>query len=198
MTTESGRADTNGRRGLDAKGRRTLVLIVLIGLAPIVASYLAYYVLPRERQVNYGELLATRPAPPLAGTRLDGRPFALADLSGRWIMLVAAPGACDKECADALYATRQARTIQNADAERVVRVWLIVDEAAPSPEILAQHPGLEVVHVPRTAVAALPASAARIYLIDPRGNLVLAWPLSPDIKAVAKDLSRLLRASSIG
>jgi hypothetical protein len=35
-------------------------------------------------------------------------------------------------------------------------------------------------------------------LIDPLGNWVLAWPADPDIKALAKDLGRVLRASRIG
>jgi hypothetical protein len=35
-------------------------------------------------------------------------------------------------------------------------------------------------------------------LVDPRGNLVLSWPADPDIKRMAADLARLLRASSIG
>ena len=44
----------------------------------------------------------------------------------------------------------------------------------------------------------LPKGADRLYLVDPLGNFVLAWPLQPDIKALAKDLTRLLHASSIG
>jgi hypothetical protein len=198
MTAGSDRADASGRRGADTRGKRTVVLIALIGIAPIVASYLAYYVWPRERQTNYGELLPTRPAPQITGVRLDGRPFALSELAGRWVILVAAPGACDRRCADALYATRQARTIQNVDAERVVRVWLIVDGAEPPPSILSQHPGLDVARVSAAALQPLPDATARIHLIDPRGHLVLAWPPAPDIKAMAKDLSRLLRASRIG
>ena len=37
-----------------------------------------------------------------------------------------------------------------------------------------------------------------IYLVDPLGNAVLAWPRAPDIKALANDLGKLLRASQIG
>jgi len=37
-----------------------------------------------------------------------------------------------------------------------------------------------------------------IYLIDPLGNVVLRYPVDPDIKRMAKDLERLLRASRIG
>jgi hypothetical protein len=37
-----------------------------------------------------------------------------------------------------------------------------------------------------------------IYLVDPIGNQVLAWPAEPDIKALANDITKLLRASQIG
>ena len=50
----------------------------------------------------------------------------------------------------------------------------------------------------RASVADFPEGTERIYLVDPLGNYVLAWPTKPDIKAMAKDLARLLRASAIG
>jgi hypothetical protein len=62
--------------------------------------------------------------------------------------------------------------------------------------LLAEHPDLVVVRVANPP--ALPRGGNRIYLVDPLGNFVLAWPAKPDIKAMAKDLTRLLRASSIG
>ena len=158
-------------------------------------SYLAYYAWPRDARVNYGELL-TGSAPPVVGQRQDGSPFALTDLRGRWIILHAASGECAGGCADALYASRQARTIQNAERERVARVWLVSGDVAPAAALLAEHPDLSAVRV--AAPPALPRGAERIYLIDPLGNFVLAWPSKPDIKAMARDLGRLLRASSIG
>ena len=51
------------------RSRRVLVLIAAIGIAPIVASYLAYYVWPRDAHVNYGELLVTQSAPSFEGIR---------------------------------------------------------------------------------------------------------------------------------
>ena len=35
-------------------------------------------------------------------------------------------------------------------------------------------------------------------LVDPLGNLILRYPADPDIKRMANDLDRLLRASRIG
>ena len=180
-----------------AKGRRTLVLLAAVAIAPVIASYSAYYFFPREQRTNYGELLAT-PAPPLAGSRADGQPFALTQLHGKWVLIASAPGDCDATCAQALHLTRQVRTIQGREMERVQRVWLVTGAAAPDPALLAQHPDLLAVRVPRDALAVLPAGADRVYLIDPLGNLVLAFPTDPDIKRAAKDLERLLRASRIG
>jgi hypothetical protein len=181
-----------------AKGRRTLLLLAVVAIAPVIASYSAYYFFPREQRTNYGELLTTAPAPPLSGTRADGQPFALAQLHGKWALIVSAHGGCDALCAQALHATRQARTIQGREMERVQRVWLVTDLSTPDPALLAQHPDLLVARVTREALAGLPAGAERIYVIDPLGNLVLAFPSDPDIKRAAKDIERLLRASRIG
>jgi hypothetical protein len=179
-------------------GRRTVIAIAVIVAAPVLLSYAFYNYFPRARFTNYGELLPTTTFPAVSGARADGAPFDLAGLRGRWIVLVAAPAACDEACAKALYATRQARTIQGKESERVVRVWLAGGEGAPDAALLAQHPDLVVVRVAPAAGAALPRGERSIYLVDPLGHQVLAWPGDPDIKMLAKDIGRLLRASRIG
>lgn len=180
------------------RGRRMLLLLAAVAVAPVVASYTAYYLIPRDAKANYGELLPTRPAPPLAGARGDGAPFTLAQLRGKWVLTVAAPGDCGSPCAQALYAMRQARAMQGREMDRVQRVWLVTGDAAPAAALVAEHPDLLVVRVPKEALSAMPAGRDRIYLVDPLGNLVLAFPLAPDIKRTAKDMERLLRASRIG
>ena len=182
-------------RGTNARNKRLLVLLAAIALAPIVLSYLAYYAWPRDARVNYGELLSGN-LPHIVGTRQDGSAFDSNDIRGRWLVLHVAPGDCSGTCADSLYASRQARTIQNAERDRVVRVWLVNGGPEPAASLLAEHPDLAAVRV--AAPPSLPRGTDRIYLIDPLGNFVLAWPSKPDIKAMAKDLGRVLRASSIG
>jgi len=182
----------------DGRTRRRLLLLAGIAIAPVLLSYVAYYLLPRDARVNYGSLLATRPIAPMSGTLMTGADFAMADLRGRWVMLYAGSGRCDESCAAALYASRQARTIQNAERDRVRRVWLVVDDVTPPAHALAEQADLTVARVAPASIADLPEGASRIYLIDPLGNYVLAWPAHPDIKAMAKDLARLLRASAIG
>ncbi len=190
--------DVHARR----RARRTLTLLALVCIAPVVASYVAYYWLRPTAQVNYGELLGAQPAPEIAGVSLAGNPLRLADLRGTWVLLSADAAACAAPCEGKLYATRQARTLQGPERERVVRLWLRPAEApAPTAAVLAQHPGIIVLRGDPRQWDRLPGpggATENIYLLDPLGNLVLRYPANPDIKRLAKDLERLLRASRIG
>ena len=184
--------------GAPRRSNRTLWLILAVCAAPVVASFAAYYLMPSRDTTNYGELLPTQPAPEVAGTRLDGRAWTLADERGHWVVLVAAPAACDDACAKRLYATRQARTMQGKDRDRVARVWLVPDEGVPAPAVIGEHPDVEAVRVGPRGADRLPHGAGAIYLVDPLGNQVLAWPADPDIRGLARDLAKLLRTSRIG
>jgi len=177
---------------------RTLWLILAVCAAPLVASYTAYYLMPARESVNYGELLPTQAAPVLAGTRADGSAWTLDGEKGHWTIVVAAPAACDDACAARLYATRQARTMQGREQERLARVWLVTGDGAPSATRIAEHPDVAVVRADPRSIERLPRGADAIYLVDPLGNQVLAWPANPDVRGVARDLSRLLKASRIG
>jgi cytochrome oxidase Cu insertion factor (SCO1/SenC/PrrC family) len=187
---------------LKGRGRRTLVMLALVCAAPVIASYVAYYWFRPSGHVNYGELLEARPVQEIAGSFPDGARFRLSDYRGRWLFLAVGSGACEEGCQRTLYATRQARTIQGREQDRVVRIWLQATGApTPAPQLLAQHPGLVVALIDPDQWAALRGfidPPQSIYLIDPLGNVVLRYPPDPDIKRMAKDLERLLRASRIG
>jgi hypothetical protein len=178
--------------------RRKLLLIAAICVAPVIASYAFYYLAPRDARVNYGTLLPTAPAPALEGTGSDGAPFRLAEFHGRWVLLVNAAERCDAVCDRLLYASRQARTMQGKEQDRIVRLLLVSEGGAPGAALLAEHPGLVVAYVAAAARAGLPGGADAIYVIDPLGNLVLRYDADPDIKGISKDLTRLLKASGIG
>jgi hypothetical protein len=186
------------------KGRRFLLLMALFAISPIIASYVTYYWFVPEKRLNYGELLAAGPAPAVVGTREDGAPFSLSQLQGQWVLLVVSGKDCGDACARALYATRQARTIQGREQDRVVRAWLLPATAPAStstPQLIAEHPGLVIARAAQQALARLPLATdgkTTILLLDTRGNLVLRYGADPDIKRLASDLGRLLRASQIG
>jgi hypothetical protein len=149
--------NSHPRRG---RARRTLLLIAAVTLAPVVASYTIYYLFPRESGANYGTLLPTAPAPAIHGRVQDGTVFRLEDLRGRWVLLAVGAGDCDAACERRLYATRQARTMQGKEQDRVVRAWLVLGDAEPPAALLAQHPGLVVVRVPESVPARFPGGAS--------------------------------------
>jgi hypothetical protein len=183
----------SGRR----RSRLTLFLILAVCAAPIVASYLAYYIWQPSGHVNYGELLEPRPLPDSALAAPGGSTFHMSDLKGSWVLLLPDSARCDERCRTTLVYMRQIRLAQGKESERIERVWLLTDDAAPPAEVLADQPGLRVARARDSEVLrALPEGAAgRIHVVDPLGNLMMRFPADPDPKRVLRDVARLLRHS---
>ena len=181
------------------RSRLTLWLLVAVCIAPVLASYTAYYLWRPSGQVNYGTLLEPRPLPDAGLERLDGRAFRFSDVKGEWVLLTADSAACDERCRTKLVYMRQLRLAQAKESERIERVWILTDSGVPDPHLIEAHPGLLVLRA-RTGdvLKALPASAAstdHIYVVDPLANLMMRFPVDPDPRRMLKDLSRLLRHS---
>jgi hypothetical protein len=181
---------------------RVLYLILAAAVAPVVASYFAFYVMPPSGRMNYGTLIEPlRPVPPLPATRLDGARFDFDDLAGRWTLVVADSAACDAVCVDKLFFIRQQRTMTGKERDRIERVWFISDEAPVRPDLLRDYAGTHLVRVPRDSLSAFLAPGAderiedSIWMIDPMGNLMLRWPMPADPSGVKRDIARLLTAS---
>ncbi|MET0679415.1 MAG: cytochrome C oxidase subunit I [Burkholderiales bacterium] len=177
-----------------------LLAIFAVCAFPLAAALVAYFFYPPGGRTNYGELIAPKPLPPVRLERLDGRAFALADLKGKWVMLQVDAPACEQPCQAKLFNMRQSRLAQGDNADRIERVWLVAGNGAPPAELARLHEGAVIVRTAPELVAALPGAEARdhIYLIDPRGNLMLRFPKDADPKRMIKDLQRLLKYSSIG
>lgn len=199
--------------------RLTVLAIIALCAAPVIASYVAYYLYPPEGRSVYGTLIdpqvemsdlggipvaapAGDGAAPVAGAQRAQTTFAA--LRGQWVMVVAAAGVCPGDCPERLYALRQVRLAQGRDAERIERVWLVTDAKQPAASLLAEHPGLQAWFVaPDQLLQRLPAGtreegSARIYLIDPHGQLMMQFPIGADAGRIRKDLARLLKISRIG
>ncbi|MGZ8155292.1 MAG: SCO family protein [Burkholderiales bacterium] len=177
----------------------TLWLILAVCAAPIVASYLAFYVWQPASHVNYGELLEPRAVPDGALRRLDGLAFRFSELRGSWVLLVTDGAQCDERCRLKLTYVRQVRLAQGKETERIERAWLATGEGTPDAKLVAEHPGLNIVRAdPGFVAAVLPApraAAEHVYVIDPLGNLMMRFPPDPDPRRMLKDVARLLRHS---
>lgn len=182
-----------------------MLAILLVCAAPVIASYLAYYVFRPEGRTNYGALITPlRSVESLGGVTPEGERLTLGQLQGRWVMVTVDSGACAKACEDKLYAMRQVRLTTGKDRDRIERL-LLVDDAAALPErIRRDYEGMLVARLaPGTAASTLPAPAGgdvadHIFIVDPLGNLVMRFPKNADPNRMKKDIARLLRASRIG
>jgi len=186
---------------------RMLYLLLVVCVAPVVGSYTAYYLLPPSGRTNYGALVEPqRPLPALALRRLDGTAVQAASLRGSWLMVQVDGGACDAACEKKLWQMRQVRLTTGKDADRVQRIWLIVDDAPLATSVIREYDGTMFLRGRADEAAAfLPLSAGpgakltdHIWLIDPLGNLMMRWPKDADPNRMKKDLIKLLKASKIG
>jgi cytochrome oxidase Cu insertion factor (SCO1/SenC/PrrC family) len=180
---------------------RAKLLLIASGFAlPIVASFLAYHLLRPEPTGNYGELLPPRQvtAQPFEGR--EGGPWTFAELRGRWVLVASDSGACPESCAAKLTRLRQVHHALGRRASRVTRVFVVDDLAAPNARTLDAIDGMTIAITPKGLM--LPAGAvndrAHFYLVDPRGHVMMRWPVEADPKRMLRDLERLLKASQIG
>jgi len=199
-------ADDATRRTV--RGRFTMLLVLLVCAAPVVASYFAYFVIRPESRTNYSELITpSRPLPADLPLRdLEGRVAATAALKGQWLLVVVSGARCDAACERHLWIQRQLRESLGRDAERVDKLWLIDDRGAPRPETLrAVASGGVPATVLRIEHDALerwlqPAAGHRLedhmYIVDPRGDWMMRVPPDADPARLKRDIERLLRAAA--
>lgn len=194
-------APGNGASGRPRRSLTKLVLVILVCVAPVIASYLAYYVFPPTGRTNYGELIE----PQVTLGPLDSRD-PLGRFKGQWVLVLVQEGACDEACARRLFFLRQTHTALGRDRDRANMVLLQAGAGAgPLPQALAEaHPFLTVVDAEAGAIdrwfAPGPEGqvAGHLFVVDPQHNLMMRYPLDPDPARTRKDLQRLMKASRIG
>ncbi|MDQ6685982.1 MAG: hypothetical protein M3Z16_12745, partial [Pseudomonadota bacterium] len=198
-----------------ARGRLVMALVLAICAAPVVAAYVAYFIVRPEGRSNYSDLIQpARPLPTgLPLTDLGGRPVSPAALRGQWLLVVVGGGACDSVCERQLLLQRQLHESLGRERDRVDKLWLVDDGVAPREPTLraikafghGSHlpfAAATVLHSPGPALAAWLQPAARhgladhLYVVDPRGDWMMRAPADADPGRLKRDLEKLLRASA--
>ena len=190
-----------------AAGRRKMLLVLLVCAAPVIASYLTYFVIRPAARTNYSTLIEPpREIPATLPLRdLQDRPVDPTSLHGQWLLVVVAGGQCDAACEKRLWLQRQLRETLGRDADRLDKVWL-VDDAQPLRPETAQAVAAGVpVNVLRIDAAALqtwlkPADGQPLrdhfYIVDPRGHWMMRSPGEPEPGRLKRDLEKLMRGSA--
>jgi hypothetical protein len=202
--TDLGAAAVGGRT---ARGRRMMLLVLLICAAPVIASYLTYFVIRPNARTNYGTLIQpTRSLPEhLRLTRLDGSAMPATALRGQWLLVALGPSACGPACDRRLYLQRQLYEMLGADRDRMDKVWFITDSGPVAPSLRQAIDRGTPVTALRADAAELAAWLApatghaiddHLYLVDPMGEWMMRLPADPDPARVKRDLGLLMRASA--
>jgi cytochrome oxidase Cu insertion factor (SCO1/SenC/PrrC family) len=198
------------------KNRIVLLILLASFVIPFVVGDLAYRLgWYQGGQTNKGQLID----PPvgfaeLHGADAGGKPVT-ADFAGKhWWLLYVVPADCDVACRNRLFQMRQVRKALGREEDRVRQ--LLVFTSAPSSELdaLLEAEFKDFVRITARSAAVdsalqrlLPdaSGAGQLYIMDPLGWIMLAYPPEADEKTsvvkaedVLQDLKKLLKASRIG
>jgi hypothetical protein len=192
------------------RGRRQLVLLILLFLLPPAAAWVAWQYLGEHgvgATTNNGTLIS--PARPLdlqGAFTANGDPLEQEDFAGRWLYVVYGNNGCDQACQQQLYVTRQTRVAVNKDTPRVRR--LLVLDGAPDESLAAmlaaEHKDLLVAVTVKDELRrtfqgeSFDTRGGQFFLVDPLGNLMMFYQADAEPRGVLRDLQKLLKISQVG
>ncbi len=195
--------------------RWKFLFLAALFFVPLGLSFLWYYGLTELRPdagVQRGELIhPARPLPQLTLPLATGGTTASAFLERTWTLLYLAPGPCDQTCRARITELRQLRLALGRESNRVTGVLLYTGPAPDRNWLETEHTGLIAASLedlddrdrmltpfPGGDNPAALMAAGRVYLVDPNGNLMMAYPAGTPLKDIHEDLKRLMRLSRIG
>jgi hypothetical protein len=164
----------------------------------------------------------------LQATTLDGKPFDVTTLKGKWLLIAADSGDCQDACARKLFILRNSHASQGKNVERLARVWFVTDDARVPEKVLEAYKGTIILRVQPEQLKAFllaesiggstgPAGSAIVsggaqvapnvaakalsepmWIIDPHANLIMQYPANAEPEKVRKDITKLVYHSRIG
>lgn len=182
--------------GQRRRGRLQLILILAVVIGPMILASAMYqwrFWVPETRSYH-GELIGT------GQTRVDLGVVGAEET--RWQLLVTVPEVCDAGCKELVFLARQVHIGLNRDVGRAAHGLATAQPltADYDAQLRREYPQLSryQLQLPAYGEIAGKASGAQLWIVDPRGNLVLRYDASSKGKAILKDLRHLLKISQIG
>ena len=190
--------------------RWMLILLLVVCIGPFVLAW--YFInftdIGSDGTKNHGQLInPPRPLDNWALTTLDEEPRPL---HGKWTFFYIAENGCESECEAMM---EKLRLVHSASGKYSLRIQRVVAFADVQSHLTAQQQeayprlfSLSKQDVDMKQVLAqfaltsddTPVSAGRLYLIDPLGNLMMAYDKDISKEDILDDVKRLLRYSRIG
>jgi cytochrome oxidase Cu insertion factor (SCO1/SenC/PrrC family) len=198
------------RIGAPRPKRGQLPLLALLFFTPLLLAFLIYYGSGWRPlgHTNHGQLILparTLPQISLPQVASGGEtPAAASVLNGKWSLVYIGRGDCDADCRNTLYFMRQTHFGLANLMPRVQRVFLATADCCDRQYLAREQPNLITLIAEGAAGTALLAQfpterrAASIFVVDPRGNLMMRYDAHEDPKGLREDLKKLLALSHIG
>jgi len=185
----------------------TLGMIVLVFALPPAVAYFMYYtgIMP-EARINKGTLITPTELPDLMLQTIDNKSYTIKSNSGKWTLLMLADSSCDDLCKKNIYLMRQVRTSLGKDSHNTERLLIMTDNSVPAAltEFLRDYPGMPVISGTQSAIAKLNNvfvsvagdTANKVFLIDPRGKLMMHYQPELQPEDLLNDLKRLIMVNA--
>jgi cytochrome oxidase Cu insertion factor (SCO1/SenC/PrrC family) len=189
------------------RSRGLLLLLVVLFFAPLLLAFLMYYgsAWRPVGHTNHGTLIEPpRPLPRLSLPRADGSPAAEGVLVGRWSLVYVGSGDCDAACRETLFFMRQTFLGMGNLIPRLQQVFLATGHCCDRGFLEREHSDLLTLDAGGDAAAVWLARippderASTLFIVDPRGNLMMRYDAHQDPKGLHEDLKKLLDLSHIG
>ena len=190
------------------KKRFIMVAPMMLFLAPVVAGWLW----KPDSFRNRGNLIE----PPVAlsnvsMTTVAGGVTDFNEIFGKWTYVLLLENQCLAACQQVIDGIERARISlgKNEKRVRLLAITFNLDDLVSVSDLVNKVPKLMVLAAGKAEQEVLtkqfkingPGASGflgQIYLVDPRGNLMMSYPLESDPKDLHKDIGRLLRAPRIG
>jgi hypothetical protein len=170
-----------------------VLVLALLFLTPLLLAWLLYFGSSWRPpgHTNHGALIQ----PP--------RPLPADIFHGKWSLVYIGAGDCNADCRSTLYFMRQTHLGLGELSPRVQRLFLATTRCCAA-DLTSAYPGLLALDQTGSQgvalLAAFPADAraTTLFVVDPRGNLMMRYDSRAAPKGLLNDLKQLLQLSSIG
>jgi len=183
-----------------------ILLIVLVTLGPFLFAYTLYRKgnAAQLKMNNNGDLIS-----PMINIEKN-EAITGKTLLGKWWLVYVGPKNCRLECHDTLYNLKQIRTALGKDTHRLERLFIAHPECEKSvceSFLSDSYPDMKRITMNTAEFNRLFAGVSHhferemigeIYVIDPKGNIMMHYSAEMEARAILSDVKRLLRISKIG
>ncbi|MGA9855028.1 MAG: hypothetical protein WBR29_07120 [Gammaproteobacteria bacterium] len=196
-----------------ARRKRIWVIFAILAAVFVVPIIIAWVLYLNINHFNFGtnqhgefitpaRALVTAPLP----LPLTGRSLAPDFFKNRYTLVYMSTAACNADCEEALYLTRQVRYAMGQKIESVQRLYLVEGAPLDPAKLVREQADVTVADISDPMGGkfiqqfsvdgkSLPDIGKYIYLVDPRGFYIMRYSISGNPEGLLKDLQHLLGES---